>query len=187
MIRQENFLTVVDASKICGVTRATVWRWIKSGQLKAAITAGGHHRISEVGLHDFMDKKKMPTRYRGNRKKKILVVDDDPTIRKYLSRILNRDYFELDFAADGFEAGVKTMKFEPELITLDLFMPKMDGFKVCQQIKENPDTSGAKIIAVSGHDTEMNRKKIADAGADAFHPKPIDSITLIAEIERLLK
>jgi excisionase family DNA binding protein len=182
----KNLLTVIAASKICGVTRATVWRWIKSGQLKAASTAGGHHRISEADLQIFMDKNKMNTSFRGHHKKRILIVDDDRAVRMFFKRLLEKDDIELEYASDGFEAGTKTIKFDPDLIILDLFMPKMDGFKVCKQIRSSQDTADIKIIAISGFDVKENIQKIIDSGADAFFPKPIDQNAIIQKIEMML-
>jgi excisionase family DNA binding protein len=187
MNSQSNKLTVVEAAKICGVTRSTVWRWIKIGQLDAAITAGGHHRINETVLKEFMDRKKMYCGYRGELIKKILIVDDDPSIQKYFSRLFSEKEFELFYASDGFEAGMKTIKYKPNLLILDLFMPEMDGFKVCEQIKNEPETSKTKIIAISGYDTKENKNRILKIGADSFCPKPIDSIQMIKEIDRLMK
>ena len=187
MNSQEKKLTVVEASKICGVTRTTVWRWIKTGELNAALTAGGHHRINESVLAKFMDKKKMLSSRRGNDIKSILIVDDDLSIHKFFNRLFSKREFQLYSASDGFEAGMKTIKYKPNLVILDLFMPKMDGFKVCQQIRKEPETNQTKIIAISGYDTKDNRKKILDLGADAFCAKPIDSKKVLSMIDRLLK
>lgn len=187
MNRIEKIVTISEASEICSVTRATIWRWIKSGKLKAAKTAGGHHRIGEKTLYEFMNKEKMHSQHRNEKYKKILVVDDDDLIRKYFNRLLKADDLTLGFASDGFEAGIKTAMFKPHLIILDLIMPGMDGFSVCRQIKENNETSKIKILAISGHDTEENKGRILASGADAFYPKPIDTSLFIAEIEKLIK
>jgi len=180
-------MSVSEVSKICGVTRATIWRWIKAGELQAAKTAGGHHRILPRDLQYFMDKKKMPVRFRGRNKKRILIVDDDDSIRKFFSRILDREDIELAYAADGFDAGIKTVQFEPDLVILDLFMPEMNGFAVCQKIKENNDTASIKIIAISGYNTKENIDRICEFGADDFCPKPLNKQVIIKAIDNLLK
>ncbi len=184
---QKKQLTVVEASKICGVTRATVWRWIKTGQLDAAKTAGGHYRIYDTVLQTFMDQKKMHSRCRGNQTKKILIVDDDLLVQKFLDRLLSQEKFQLFYASNGFEAGMKINKLKPDLLILDLYMPQVNGFEVCEQIKKDPETSKIKIIAISGFDTKENKEKILEYGADIFYPKPIDSKQLIKGIKHLIK
>ncbi len=187
MTTSKNIMSVTEVSKICGVTRATIWRWIKAGQLKAATTAGGHHRILSNDLQSFMERKKMPVRFRGRNKKRILIVDDDDSIRKFFSRILDREDIEPAYAADGFDAGLKTVQFEPDLVILDLFMPEMNGFAVCQNIKEGKDTANIKVIAISGYDTKENIKRIYQCGADDFCPKPLNKQIIINAIDNLLK
>jgi len=184
---KEKKLTVVQASEICGVTRTTVWRWIKTGKLESAKTAGGHHRIKESTLLGFMDQNNMHTTNRSEVTNRILIVDDDLKIQKLLNKVLKRDDIELEFASDGFDAGTKLYKFKPDLIILDLFMPKVDGFKVCEQIRNDQETSKIKIIAISGYDTKENREKILRIGADYFLPKPIDHDHLIQTINELFK
>ena len=184
---KKEILTVSEAAGICNVTRATMWRWIKSGKLPSAATAGGHYRIHMNDLRALLRSSDMETRIRtetGGRR--ILVVDDDPGIRKMLCRALDKGGYTVDWAANGFEAGVKTVRFHPDLIILDLFMPEMDGFEVCRRLKGDPDTAHTKIIAVSGFDTEENRRKVIDRGADLFIPKPVDLRRLKRKITDML-
>jgi excisionase family DNA binding protein len=179
-------ISISQASEQCNVSRATIWRWIKSGKLKASKTAGGHHRINEKDFQDFMDDQQMHSQYRDSAVKRILIVDDDAMIRKYLKRLLDHANVELAFSADGFDAGVKAVKFKPDLIILDLFMPKLDGFDVCRKLKETKETASSKIIAISGYGNNFNLKRIHLAGADAFLPKPIESGLMLKKIDELL-
>jgi len=118
--------------------------------------------------------------------KKVLIVDDDPAIQKLLGRALNGNGFETEYAADGFEAGMKTIIFRPHLVILDLFMPKMDGFEICRLLKESPETADIKIITISGFATEENRQRILNCGADLFLPKPLDIKNIKKEIGNIL-
>ncbi len=179
-------ITINEAAEFCNVSRATIWRWIKSGKIKAAKTAGGHHRIDHDEFITFMDDHKMHFQHRDKAVKKILVVDDDPRIRKYFKRLLNSSEIVLELAKDGFEAGLKTANFKPDLIILDLFMPKMDGFSVCKQIKDSKETSSIKIIAITGLDTDFNKKRILLAGADAYLAKPVGPDMIFKKINDLL-
>ena len=119
--------------------------------------------------------------------KKVLTVDDDPDIIKLFRRILDETDFEVDYAVDGFVAGIKTEGFKPHLIVLDLILPNMDGFEVCRQLRKNLDFQGVKIIAITGYDTKESEKKIIGDGADLFLPKPLDSRIVLREIHRLVE
>ena len=92
--------------------------------------------------------------------KRILIVDDDSQIQELITTILSAHHYETEVASDGFEAGRKVVEFKPGLIILDLYMPGMDGFEVCRQIKENSSTSHIKILAITGYDTPENRDRI---------------------------
>jgi CheY-like chemotaxis protein len=118
--------------------------------------------------------------------KKILIVDDDPHLLDMLNEMLSAHKYETEMASSGFEAGIKVGKFKPGLIILDLIMPEMSGFEVCRQIKEDPDTSHIKILAVTGYDTEENRNRIMEAGADGYMAKPLKMDILIRYVEDLL-
>lgn len=173
---------------MCSVTRATIWRWIKAGRLRSAATAGGHHRIHMDDLQALRKNNDMVNRVRTDKTiKRVLIVDDDPSFRKILNRVLSADGYAVAWASDGFEAGIQTMKFQPNLIMLDLFMPRMDGFEVCRRLKEDHDTAHTKVIAMSGFDTEENRRRIIDCGADLFLPKPLDISAIRKEIADILE
>ena len=117
---------------------------------------------------------------------KVLVVDDDPAIQKLLSRMLNSAGLEVKTASDGFEAGQLSIKFNPQIIILDIVMPRMDGFEVCRRLKKNPETKNVKIIAISGFNTRENKEKILACGADLFLAKPLDIEKLKKEVESVL-
>ncbi len=78
------------------------------------------------------------------------------------------------------------MEFKPDLVILDLYMPGMDGFEVCERIKKNSDTSHIKIMALTGFDTPENRDLIMKAGADGYMAKPVEKDELIQNIEDIL-
>lgn len=181
-------ITVTEAAKLCKVTRATIWRWVKSGMLNAGITAGGHYRISREALHQLIESKEMTCCSRTETNKhKILIVDDDPSVRKLLIMTLTKNGFTVDSASDGFEAGIKVFKFQPYIVILDLYMPKLDGFEVCRQLKNDNSTSNIKIVAISGYADPKNRERILSCGADRFFEKPVDMKVLMSEINNLIR
>ena len=160
----------------------------KSGELKASLTPGGQYRILKKDLEFFVREKGMyPLASYQPAGKKILIVDDDIHMQDLLTEMLSREEYETETASSGFEAGTKVVKFKPGLVILDLIMPEMSGFEVCRRIKEDPDTSHTKILALTGYDTEENRKKIMEAGADGYMTKPVDRVVLLRHVENLLK
>ena len=185
---RKDLLSVPQAAKYCSLSRGTVWSYVKKGELKASQTPGGQFRIHKKDLENFMRKKGMyPVANYQPPNSKILIVDDDPKILKMLTKALSRKKYGTEVASDGFEAGTKIMKFQPGLVVLDLIMPGMSGFEVCKKIKEDSDTSHIKVLAITGYDNEENKKRIMEAGADGYMPKPLEMKELIINIEDLLK
>ncbi len=187
MTKQKDFLTIPEAAKICAVNRSTLWRWIKSGKLQASVTVGKHHRILKEDLEAFLiDNGMFPLAKKQFPRNKILIVDDNPLILKAFKKTFFLANYEVETAQEGFEAGAKVMQFKPDLIILDLIMPGMDGFEVCKYLKKDPATSHIIIVALTGYDTEENRKRIIAAGADAYFTKPVDKDTLVQQVDSLL-
>jgi len=198
MTAEKDYYTIPEAAKICAVGRTTMWRWVKSGYLKTSMTLGGQHRILKTELVSILEEKggysvaaleKGPEpEFPGKSlpRRKILIIDDDPDVRKLLTRLLSAEDYAVDVAFDGFGAGAKVMDFKPDLLVLDLIMPGMDGFEVCERIKKNPRTSHIKVLAITGYDDEENRARIMKAGADGYMVKPIERESLLEEVEGLL-
>ena len=183
----QDLLSIPQAAKQCSLSRGTIWKYVKSGELKASLTPGRQYRIHNKDLELFMREKGMyPFAKYQPASKKILIVDDDSQIQKVLTNVLSAQKYETAVASDGFEAGVKVTEFKPGLIILDLFMPGMDGFEVCKRIKENPLSSQTKILAITGYNTKENRDRIMEAGADGYMAKPFLKGELLQQIEALL-
>ncbi len=178
--------TLSQAAKECGVTRVTMWRWVKANDLPATTTLGGHHRIRKSDLSAFI-RKKVRAAGSADQGIRILIVDDDPSIQKLMCRTLERCGYQVETCSNGFEAGVQVMRFRPHLIILDLFMPYLDGFQVCRLLKEDAETASIKIIAISGHSTQANINRVLECGADYFLEKPLNKTELIRQIESLLR
>jgi excisionase family DNA binding protein len=184
MTEKNDIFTIPRAAKYCSIHRVTLWRWVKSGELKSFHTPGGHFRILRQDLESFMSEKGMLFPFHKHSiKKKILIVDDDPKIRELLAQILSSNGYRVEVASDGFEAGTHTLRFKPDLIILDLFMAGMDGFEICKRIKTDPSASHIKILAITGFDTDENRNRIMQAGADGYLAKPIEKTTLLQHME----
>ena len=118
--------------------------------------------------------------------KKVLIVDDEPNIVISLEFLVKKEGFTVAVAADGEEALAKVAEFSPDLILLDVMMPKKSGFEVCEALRADPARSGLKFIMLTakGRDTEM-AKGLA-LGADAYMTKPFSTKDLIARIREVL-
>jgi excisionase family DNA binding protein len=184
---ERNVFTIPQTARFCAVGRITVWRWVQSGKLKAWRTDGGHHRIHRDDIEAFLARKGMLTSRLPSRNPRILIVDDDATIRVVLSKSLSDHGYTTEMAADGFEAGIKVMRFRPDIILLDLIMPGMDGFMVCRQVKSSDATDWIKIVVLTGYGTPENREQAINAGADGFLVKPVNEETLLSVIRSTLK
>jgi len=117
---------------------------------------------------------------------KILIVDDEPDVVALIARTLAGDGFEVIKAYDGIGALDLISTEKPDLVLLDLMMPMMSGYEVCQQIKSNPQTSAIPVLCVSSAHTPDARAHSLKAGAAALVTKPFLPKELIAQIRRYL-
>ena len=119
---------------------------------------------------------------------KILVVDDDRIIVETIVQALEEDEYgyEMISAADGFEAGLQINHFKPHLLILDIMMPDINGYEVCQKIKSNPETRDTKIVVLSAYLDDEAFKQMKEYGADACFSKPLPLEQLKFEVAKLL-
>jgi len=181
------FITTSKASNICGVARGTLTKWVDQGLVKAFITPGGHRKIIKDSLISFMKKQGVNPQKRGLQKKCILVVDDNPDDIRLLEAafLAASDRYEVHSAGSGFQAIYKIGAIKPDIVILDLVMPDMDGFKVCEKIKSDPDTSNIRVIAVTAYHGKDKETKAYNCGADDFLRKPLDLKNLVKKILEL--
>ncbi len=119
-------------------------------------------------------------------KKKILITDDEENIRLLVSNMLGKDYIVLG-AGDGREAVEMAHSQKPDLILMDILMPKMDGYTACSTIKQDPDTRAIPVVMVSAIGYELNVKLSQEIGADGYIIKPFNRRDLRDAIDRCLK
>ncbi len=118
--------------------------------------------------------------------KRILIVDDEPNIVISLEFLMKREGFEVEVATDG-EAALRALaENAPDLVLLDVMLPRMSGFEVCQKIRAHPGWRGIKVLILTakGRDTEI--AKGLGLGADAYVTKPFSTRDLVAQVKHLL-
>ena len=119
--------------------------------------------------------------------RRVLVVDDDPMIHKLLRRLLQARGYTVEDAYDGEEALGIIARERPDLLVLDLMMPKLSGIEVCQRLKTNPETKGITILILSARGSPQDRDRGLALGADDYVSKPFHVGELLERIEILLK
>ena len=119
--------------------------------------------------------------------KKILAVDDSPTILAIIQDMLESAGYEVLSAVDGQEALDKARKEKPDLIILDIMLPKLDGYKVCSMLKLDPNYKNILIIFLTALSQESAEKMCSEATADAYITKPFEPEILLSTIKELLK
>ena len=119
-------------------------------------------------------------------KKKVLIVDDEPNVRRLLHSILNKKFVVFE-AEDGQQAIDMTNAQQPDVILMDMMMPKMDGLTACLMIKKNPDTKKIPVIMVTAIGFELNIKLSQQMGASGYVTKPFSPQDLLAKIAEVLQ
>ena len=145
-------------------------------------------RIPREELLHFMRENNIPTDVLEGGKKRVLVVDDDEQIVELFVDVLSRDgRFDVKTAGTGYDAGMLTQQFRPDLMILDYMLPDINGNVVCQTVRQNPNVTGMKIIIVSGVVNQDEIDDLMSAGADEFVKKPFNIEKLLGRIGQLLE
>ena len=118
---------------------------------------------------------------------KILIVDDTLENRELLDAYLAEIDCVTEFAVDGEEALAKVADFQPDLILLDVMMPKLSGFEVCQKLKSDPGTRNIMILMVTALNELGDIERAIEAGTNDFLSKPVNRVGLVKRVENMLK
>jgi DNA-binding response OmpR family regulator len=119
--------------------------------------------------------------------KKILIVDDEPNIVISLEFLMQREGFEVFVAKDGEAALRAVAAHAPDLILLDIMLPKVGGFEVCRQLRSDPGQQALKILMLTAKGRETEMAKGMALGADAYTTKPFSTRDLVAQVKQLLE
>jgi len=119
--------------------------------------------------------------------KKILAVDDEPNILMSIEFILEMEGYEVHTARDGEEALEVAERVRPDLILLDVNMPRKDGYEVCRVLREREHLAGTKVIMLTAKGQTLEKKKGIEVGADEYVTKPFGAEELLDKIRALIE
>jgi two-component system, OmpR family, phosphate regulon response regulator PhoB len=122
----------------------------------------------------------------GEAAKSILVVEDEDNIALALEHLMRREGYTLQRVANGADAMPAITRDHPDLVLLDVMLPEVSGYEICQSVRLDPTLNDVKILMMTARGNQMERRKGLALGADGFISKPFDVADLKAEVKRLL-
>lgn len=117
---------------------------------------------------------------------RILIADDEPNIVLALELLMKREGHEIKTVADGEKAVEAAREFRPDLILLDVMMPKMDGYEVCERLRADPALKGVAIVMLTAKGREVEREKGMALGADLYITKPFSTRDVVRKVKEVL-
>ena len=118
--------------------------------------------------------------------KKILIVDDEPSITVPLKFLMEQNQFEVMVVHSGEDALTAVCGFKPDLVLLDVMLPAVDGFQVCQTLREDPRLKNLKVVFLSAMTRDLDIAKGNTLGADAYITKPFSNADVVRQVKDLL-
>jgi len=188
-MRRKAVYTTGEAAETCKLSQQTIIRCFDSGQLQGFRVPGSKfRRIPRDSLVRFMKENSIPLDGLQSNKIRVLIVDDDPQIVQLFVDVLSSDArFEVATARSGYDAGVLTQQFKPDVVILDYMLPDINGNVVCRTIRENTELSDIKILIISGVVNPADVDRLMEAGADDFIKKPFNIEKVIERVLELVK
>jgi len=186
--RNKTVFTTGEVADVCKVSQQTVIRCFDSGRLQGFRVPGSRfRRIPRDSLITFMKTNWIPLDHLESGKKRVLVVDDDEAIIDMFTELLERDgRFDVKTASTGYDAGLLTEQFKPDVMLLDFKLPDINGNVVCRTIRSNPNFEQMKIIIISGVADPDEVNELLASGANEFIRKPFDINSVIERISDLV-
>ncbi len=181
---EPDWLTLGQAAKYLGVAQSTIRKWSDLGRLPAFYTPGGHRRYKRADLETFLERSGP-----GGKVKEgpvVLIVDDDPGLRAFVRASLELDGYSVREAGSA-EEGLTALDEEPpDLILLDVMMPKVDGWEMLRRVQERHGVGAIPVLMFSGKIDEASQEEAASRGAQGFIGKPFDPQQLIESAKHML-
>jgi twitching motility two-component system response regulator PilH len=117
----------------------------------------------------------------------VLLVEDSPLYQEIIANLLKRNGWKVVIACDGVEALEQVQKSNPDLVVLDIVMPRMSGYEVCRRLKSDPKTKNVPVVICSIRNSESDRYWGLKNRADAYITKPFEDVELVGTIKQLLR
>jgi excisionase family DNA binding protein len=182
----DEWLTLGQAAKYLGVAQSTIRKWSDLGRLPAFYTPGGHRRYRRRDLDAFVSGSGGGPGNRARGSSLVLIVDDDPRIREFVRVNLEMDGYVVREAASA-EEGLAALEEEPpDLILLDVMMPRVDGWEMLRRMQERHGLGSIPVIMFSGQVESSDDDALA-RGAQGFLGKPFNPQDLITRTKDLLR
>lgn len=153
-------LTTRQAAEMLGVSLRTIQLWVEAGALAAWKTPGGHRRIARASVEQLQARGKPRPGNLEASQPPVLVVEDNPGLRKLYQAAFKRWNIPLLLAANGFEGLLKVGEFKPGMVVSDLQMPGMDGFAMIRALLANDELASMRVVVVTG----LTEKEINNRG-----------------------
>jgi excisionase family DNA binding protein len=177
------WLTLGQAAAFLGAAQSTVRKWADGGRLPTFYTPGGHRRFRRDDLEAFLAGPRTAPRV-ARAVPTVLVVDDDPGLREYVRANLEAEGYAVREAGSASEGLAALDEGAPDLILLDVMMPRMDGWEMLRRVQERHGVDAIQVIMYSGKLEEAG--KVEERGAQAFIGKPFDPGKLLEATRQLL-
>jgi excisionase family DNA binding protein len=191
---QGDILTTFQAARLCGVSHKSIERWIDAGLLPGFRTPGGHRRVYRSDLLGFVQARRTSENVEAKTAPpnegtpRVLVVDDDPAIRELFVDFFNSAHpnqYSIEVAASGYEAGLMVERFRPHVVILDLMMPDLNGFEVCERTRQDPAHANMAFVALTGSERAGERARESELFRRVFL-KPVKLARVKEVIDELL-
>jgi excisionase family DNA binding protein len=179
---ETDWLTLGQAARYLGVAQSTIRKWSDSGRVRAFKTPGRHRRYRRDDLDAFLQRS-APESHAGPN---VLIVDDDERLREYVRVNLEMEGYTVHEAGSA-EQGLKVLdELRPDLVLLDVMMPKVDGWEMLQLMHERHGVGSFPVVMFSGKVDDAAADEAAERGAQGFIGKPFDPQELITQTKQLL-
>jgi excisionase family DNA binding protein len=180
-----DWLTLGQAATYLGVAQSTMRKWSDLGRVSAFYTPGGHRRYRRADLDQFLDRSGRGGTV-STEGPHVLIVDDDDRLREYVRVNLEAEGYVVREAASAEEGLAALDEESPDLILLDVMMPKVDGWEMLQRVHEKHGVGSIPVIMFSGKVDEQSATEATSRGAQGFIGKPFDPRALIESTKQLL-
>ena len=179
---ETDWLTLGQAARYLGVAQSTIRKWSDSGRVRAFKTPGRHRRYRRDDLDAFLQRS-APESHAGPI---VLIVDDDERLREYVRVNLEMEGYTVHEAGSA-EDGMKVLdELRPDLVLLDVMMPKVDGWEMLQLMHDRHGVGSFPVVMFSGKVDDAAADEAAERGAQGFIGKPFDPQELITQTKQLL-